>query len=414
MVLHRCGLADWRRDAYRRKKQKEDSGMTANTRVDSTRSDVVGSLLRPAYLRETRQGVREGRVSEAELHAAEDRAVREAIALQEAAGLDVITDGEFRRQSWVVTIPLRAEGASHAPLAGYEFLPAEPGWWSLWKEPDGQRAQVWTAPTRPFITKPLQVVRDIVAEEYAFLKANAHSRTKFTIPAPSWHRIFWHPEYSRAAYATPEDFLRAVADYLRAEVVAKIIALGGDYIQLDAPNYAQWHVDPENRAAFERWGHDMAAELVADAELDNVVFEGISGVTRAIHICRGNAPGGRWLANGGYERIASEVFPRFSNFDRLLLEFDTPRAGDFGPLRYIRAETSVVLGLLTTKHGTLEDAGAVEARIREAMQYISLERLAVSPQCGFASGEAGNPLTPEEQEAKLRRVAQVARRVWRP
>jgi 5-methyltetrahydropteroyltriglutamate--homocysteine methyltransferase len=395
-------------------KHKEDSGMTANTRVESTRSDVVGSLLRPAYLRETRQGVREGRVSEAELHAAEDRAVREAIALQEAAGLDVITDGEFRRQSWVVTIPLREEGASHAPLAGYEFLPAEPGWWSLWKEPDGQRARVWTAATRPFITKPLQVVRDIVAEEYAFLKANAHSRTKFTIPAPSWHRIFWHPEYSRVAYATPEDFLRAVADYLRAEVVAKIIALGGDYIQLDAPNYAQWHVDPENRAAFERWGHDMAAELVADAELDNVVFEGISGVTRAIHICRGNAPGGRWLANGGYERIASEVFPRFSNFDRLLLEFDTPRAGDFGPLRYVRAETAVVLGLLTTKHGTLEDAGAVEARIREAMPYIPLERLAVSPQCGFASGEAGNPLTPEEQEAKLRRVAQVARRVWRP
>jgi 5-methyltetrahydropteroyltriglutamate--homocysteine methyltransferase len=159
--------------------------MTAHTRVEIARSDVVGSLLRPAYLREARQGVREGRVSDAELHAVEDRAVREAIALQEAAGLDVISDGELRRQSWVVTIPLREEGAAHAPLAGYEFLPAELGWWSLWKEPDGRRAQVWTAPTRPFITRPLQVVRDIVAEEYAFLKANAHHRTKFTIPAPS-------------------------------------------------------------------------------------------------------------------------------------------------------------------------------------------------------------------------------------
>src|SRR2546430_117810 len=174
--------------------------MTASTRMNVARSDVVGSLLRPTYLREARQGVREGRASEAELHMAEDRAVREAIALQEVAGLDVITDGELRRQLWVVTIPLREEGASHAPLAGYEFLQAEPGWWSLWKEPDGQRAQVWTAPTRPFITKPLQVVRDIVAEEYAFLKANAHHRTKFTIPAPSWHRIFWHPQYSRASY----------------------------------------------------------------------------------------------------------------------------------------------------------------------------------------------------------------------
>src|ERR687887_10939 len=129
------------------------------------RSDVVGSLLRPAYLREARQSMRKGRLTAADLRAAEDRAVREAIALQESAGLDVITDGELRRNSWVVTIPLREEGASHAPLAGYEFLPAELGWWSLWKEPDGRRAQVWTAATRPFITQPLQVVRDIIAEE---------------------------------------------------------------------------------------------------------------------------------------------------------------------------------------------------------------------------------------------------------
>ena len=387
--------------------------MTASTRARVARADVVGSLLRPAYLREARQGARAGTVSEADLRAAEDRAVREAISVQESAGLDVITDGELRRQSWVVTIPLREEGASHAPLAGYEFLPAEPGWWSLWKEPDGRRAQVWTAATRPFVTKGLRVVRDIVAEEYAFLKANAHARTKFTIPAPSWHRIFWHPEYSRAVYPTPEDFLRAVAAYLREEVVPKLIALGGDYIQMDAPNYAQWHVDAGNRAAFEAWGHDMTAELIADAEIDNTVFEGVGGVTRAIHICRGNAPGGRWLADGGYERIAGEVFPRLTNYDRLLLEYDTPRAGDFGPLRHVRPETAVVLGLLTTKQGALEDAAAVEARIREATQYISLTRLAVSPQCGFASGEAGNPLTLEQQEAKLRRVAEVARRVWR-
>jgi 5-methyltetrahydropteroyltriglutamate--homocysteine methyltransferase len=385
----------------------------APTRVGVARADVVGSLLRPAYLREARRAAREGSVSALDVRAAEDRAVREAIALQEAAGLDVITDGELRRNSWVVTIPLREAGAAHAPLAGYEFLPADPGWWSLWKEPDGRRAQVWTLPTRPFMTKPLGVVRDIVAEEYAFLRAHAQTRTKFTIPAPSWHRIFWHSEYSRAAYPAPEDLLRAVARYLREEVVAKVIALGGDYIQLDAPNYAQWHVDQDNRKAFEAWGHDLAAELVADAEIDNAVFEGVHGVTRAIHICRGNAPGGRWLASGGYERIAGEVFPRLTNYDRVLLEYDTPRAGAFGPLARVRPETVVVLGLLTTKRGELENADAVAARIREAARHIPLTRLALSPQCGFASGEAGNPLTPEEQAAKLRRVAQVARRVWR-
>ena len=181
---------------------------------------------------------------------------------------------------------------------------------------------------------------------------------------------------------------------------------------MDAPNYAQWHVDRDNRAAFEAWGHDMTAELVADAEIDDTVFEGVRGVTRAIHICRGNAPGGRWLANGGYESIAGQVFPRLTRYDRLLLEYDTPRAGDFGPLRHVRPEATVVLGLLTTKQGALEDAGAVETRLREATRHAPLERLAVSPQCGFASGEAGNPLTPEQQEAKLRRVVDIARRVW--
>ena len=384
--------------------------MTMTTKI--ARADVVGSLLRPAYLKEARQGVREGRVSDKELRAVEDRAVRGAIVLQESAGLDVITDGELRRNSWVVTIPLRPEGRATAPLAGYSFLPAAAGWWSLWKEPDGSRADVWKATERPFVTRQISVVRNIVEGEYSFLRANARARTKLTIPAPSWHRIFWHPEHSRAAYPTPEEFLRDVARYLREEVIPEIVAAGGDYLQLDAPNYAQWHVDPGNRAAFETWGHDMAAELVADAEIDNLVFEGVRGITRAIHICRGNAPGGRWLANGGYGAIADTVFPRLTNVDRLLLEYDTPRAGDFGPLARARPGTEVVLGLLTTKQGALEDAGAIEARIREASKLVPLELLAVSPQCGFASGEAGNPLTLAEQEAKLRRVGEVARKVW--
>ena len=129
--------------------------MTTSTRVDIPRSDVVGSLLRPAYLQEARRGAREGRLSAAQVQAVEDRAVREAIAMQEAAGLEVITDCELRRQSWVVTIPLREAGVARAPLAGFEFLPAPPEWWSLWKEPDGRRAEVWTSPTRPFVTRPI-------------------------------------------------------------------------------------------------------------------------------------------------------------------------------------------------------------------------------------------------------------------
>ena len=376
------------------------------------RSDVVGSLLRPDYLRDARKAARDGALSGDALRAVEDRAVREAVALQESAGLDVVTDGELRRSSWVVTIPLRPEGIPHAPLAGYEFLPADAGWWSLWKEPDGRKADVWTVPTRPFVTKPITVVRDLIGQEYAFLKATATARTKITVPAPSWHRIFWHPQYSRAAYPTPEDFLRAIAAYLREHVVKRVIALGGDYVQMDAPNYAQWHVDPSNRAAFESWGHDMAKELIADAEVDDLVFAGIDGITRAMHVCRGNAPGGRWLANGGYESIAPDVFPRLTNYDRLLLEFDTPRAGGFAPLRFVPKEKGVVLGLVSSKTPVLETLDTLKKRADEAARYVDAARLGISPQCGFASTMGGNPVTEDDERAKLTLCVDAARTLW--
>ncbi|MGH8732549.1 MAG: 5-methyltetrahydropteroyltriglutamate--homocysteine S-methyltransferase, partial [Burkholderiales bacterium] len=256
------------------------------------------------------------------------------------------------------------------------------------------------------------VVRDVVSDEYAFLKTHARTRTKFTIPSPSWHRIFWHRDYSRAAYPTPEDFLRAIARYLREQVVPRIVALGGDYIQMDAPNYAQWHVDRDNRAAFEAWGHDMAAELVADAEIDDTVFEGVRDVTRAIHICRGNAPGGRWLANGGYDSIAGQVFPRLTRYDRLLLEYDTPRAGDFAPLRFVPKGKTVVLGLVSSKTPELERPDGLQRRVADAARYIDLDRLAISPQCGFASTVAGNPLSEADERAKLRLVVEVAEAIW--
>ena len=164
--------------------------------------------------------------------------------------------------------------------------------------------------------------------------------------------------------------------------------------------------------AFEEHGHDMAHELVADAEFDSMVFEGLSGVTRAMHMCRGNAPGGMWAATGGYEAISREVFPRLENVDRLLLEYDSDRAGTFAPLADVLPHHQVVLGLVTTKDGKLEDPDDLVSRIEEATQYVPLERLAVSPQCGFASGEISKVMTLEEQDAKLRLIGDVARRVW--
>ena len=387
--------------------------MSTRTATTVVRADVVGSLLRPEYLREIRDAARGGTVDPEELHGAEDRAVREAIALQEAAGIDAITDGEYRRNGWIALIPIFDDPIFRPPVSGFEFLDAESGWRDLWKTGAGEKADTsGLPPQEPFVTRRLAVDRDIVTDEYAFLKANARARTKYTIPAPSWHRIYWHPEYSAEAYPTSDDFIRDVARILRMHVIDRLVELGCDYIQIDAPNYAQWHIDPGNRAAFEEHGHDMTHELVADAEFDSMVFEGLSGVTRAMHMCRGNAPGGMWAATGGYEAISGEVFPRLENVDRLLLEYDSDRAGTFAPLADVLPHHQVVLGLVTTKDGELEDADVLVSRIEEATQYVPLERLAVSPQCGFASGEISTVMTLAEQEAKLRLIGGVARRVW--
>ena len=379
----------------------------------TTRADVVGSLLRPEYLREAREAARAGTIGPDELRTSEDKAVLEAIALQEGAGIEAITDGEYRRSGWIALIPIIDDPLFSPPVSGFEFLDADSGWRGLWKTGAGEPADTSALPPQePFVTRRLEFERDIVGDEYSFLKRNAHARAKYTIPAPSWHRIFWHPDYSTDAYPTSDDFIRDVTRLTREHIVDRLVELGCDYIQLDAPNYAQWHIDPGNRAAFEEHGHDMAHELVADAEFDSMCFDGLTGVTRAMHMCRGNAPGGMWAATGGYEVISKEVFPRLSNLDRLLLEYDSDRAGGFAPLADTLPHHQVVLGLVTTKDGKLEDPEDIVSRVEEATQYMPLDRLAISPQCGFASGEIARTMTLDEQEAKLRLIGDVARRIW--
>jgi 5-methyltetrahydropteroyltriglutamate--homocysteine methyltransferase len=375
----------------------------------TARADTVGSLLRPAEVVQARNDQLAGKISAADRRAVDDRAVLDAIALQTSVGLDVISDGEMRRASWNAAIGVNSE----APFAGYEMVDAtHPIWRSFWRGADRQR-QDRPAAAATMVTSKLSVARDIVSEEYGFLKANTTARTKYTFPAPSYHRAFWDKEVSSGAYATVDDYLRAVCELTRREIVDKLVAMGCDYIQLDAPNYGQIYTDPEVRAAYERQGHDLEAEVIADAEIDNALFEGLpSSVTRAIHICRGNGPGGIWSATGGYERFAEAMFPRLSNFDTLLLEYDSDRAGGFEPLQHVRDDTTVVLGLLTTKTGDMESASDVEGPIREASSYVPLERLSLSPQCGFSSAPGGNPITVEQQRAKLALVSDIAHRVW--
>jgi 5-methyltetrahydropteroyltriglutamate--homocysteine methyltransferase len=373
---------------------------------------VVGSLLRPQYLIDARDAWRAGRLTETEMNRVADRAVTEAAALQEEAGIDAITDGEYRRFNFMATMGVR--DARDACLKGFATVETNAGWMRLWLNPDGSDGGLVKTEIGPrsLVVEKIAPGRDAAGEEFPFLKRATHkARAKFTYPAPSMHRIAWEPEHSSGAYPKARDFLLAVRDHVRS-VVEQLIDLGCDYIQLDAPNYSQWHIDPRIRAAFASWGRDLDKELIEDAEIDNSVFDGITGITRGIHLCRGNAPGGRYLADGGYGRVAAEVFPRLSNYDTLLLEYDTPRAGDFSPLKHVRSDQAVVLGLITTKDGKLEDPALVETRIREAAAYVPLERLALSPQCGFASGEYATTMTHAEQAAKLRLVGQVADQVW--
>ena len=375
------------------------------------RAEVVGSLLRPGYVKDMRAGVRSGFVSQTQRREVENRAVMEAITLQEAAGLDVITDGELRRVSWIATAPTTVEGLHRSAFSGFKILTdAGPGWIRFWWDNQGNFIERGARP-RGVVVDKIAFSNEITSD-YDFLRQHASVRTKFCFPSPSYHRIYWDRNYSTGAYPTSRDFLYDIADKLREYVVKPLLEMGCDYIQLDAPNYGQFYVDPKVRAAYETEdAQDMAANLIEDAEVDNYLFEGLDNVTCAMHVCRGNSPGGYWSANGGYEPLAP-LFQHIPNIDTLLLEYDTPRAGDFAPLRHILPDTTVVLGLLTTKEGTLESAAEVEAGIHAAAEIIPLDRLALSPQCGFASAEGGNPLTEEQQLAKLRLVSEVARKVW--
>jgi 5-methyltetrahydropteroyltriglutamate--homocysteine methyltransferase len=367
----------------------------------ATRAETVGSLLRaPEVLQAaTIQQPERDEAATALL----DSAALAAIRVQQDAGLDIITDGEVRRRAWAET-PYYLDcferaSATHGLNWRVGALTDTAG---QDPQPQAQYAAV--------VRRISQAARlgDRTAD-YAFLAEHASVRTKYTLAAPSYHRRHWSDELSRAAYGKAEEFLYEIRDYLR-EVVDRVVALGCDYVQLDAPNYGSL-CDPDTRAWMISQGRDPDAEVEFDAELDNSLFEGLSGVTRALHICRGNAPGGRWHSTGGYGVISEHLFPRL-DFDRLLLEYDTERAGTFGPLADVRPGTVAVLGLLSTKTAELEPDGEIVARIDEASTIIPRDHLALSTQCGFASAGGGYPLSEQDQQRKLETVARLAHQIW--
>jgi 5-methyltetrahydropteroyltriglutamate--homocysteine methyltransferase len=364
------------------------------------RADTVGSLLRGDAV------VRAARRSSPADGALLNDAVRDAIMLQEEVGLDVITDGEVRRVSWAQT-PRFVDAFTTTSGADSRALNWRGGGEGVFGAPDsGGRPAGYPAVVRRIATA--KRMGDMTAE-YAFLARYARARTKFTLAAPSYHRRYWSPARSIVAYDSCEEYLTEIRDYLRS-VVDGLIALGCDYIQLDAPNYGSL-CDPDTRAAMVASGRDPDAELAFDADLDSSLFDGVTGVTSALHVCRGNGPAGAWHSAGGYGVISAALFPRLT-MDRLLLEYDSDRAGGFGPLRDVPESTTVVLGLLTTKSPRLEYADDVLASIAEAARYKPLGELALSTQCGFASVPVANPITPAMQRSKLELVVQLARRGW--
>lgn len=364
------------------------------------RAENVGSLLQPENILEGRKRLAAGEISAAELHAIEDVEVLKVIELQESAGLDVITDGELRRPGWADTVRY-ANGIE--PREGARSYPANV------RAAAGGANFPGAGPGFPTVVGKITPKAEPVGYEYPFLVANAHARTKYTMAAPSYHRRYWSDEISpkESPYATCEEFLIDVRDWLR-NVAARLAAEGCTYIQLDAPNYGSL-CDPENRAFHAEHGHNLDEEIEFDAKLDSSVFDGLD-VTGALHVCRGNMPGGTWHSQGGYGTIADPLFPNL-DLDVVLLEYDSERAGDFGPISLIKPGIVAVLGLLTTKEAPLESESELRRRIDEAAGIRALDDLAVSTQCGFASA-ANAPMTAEEQQAKLQLVSSLAHSIW--
>ena len=369
--------------------------------------DVVGSLLRPAKLLAAQKKLAAGELEPVDFKSVEDWAVDQAVALQEETGLEIVTDGEMRRQSFQAQMTAAVEGFGEHTLDA--FL------WGQWHGDEATGKCTLDRPPNLGVVSKLRRRRHLCAEEFTYLRARTRCIPKITLPSPSLWVNFWSRQQSHHAYPTIESFLADVAQIL-CEEVAELARLGATYIQIDAPHYALL-IDPATRGFYQRQAAEagylgtLEQWLDRALELDNAVISAApSPVTFGFHLCRGNQAS-RWLAEGSYEPIACTVFRKIKA-QRLLLEYDDARSGSFEPLRHIPEDKAVVLGLGTTKRRHLETRGDLTERIREASRYVPLERLALSPQCGFASSVIGNRISLEDQKCKLRVLVETARTMW--
>ena len=372
------------------------------------RTDVVGSMLRPAQLKQSYADRDAGKITPEELQRIEDDAIREAVRIQEQVGLDVITDGEYRR--------LNFQDSFAASVTGFEARAVDMSFMeSLSRE--GKPLQRWDPyhvadgaailQRRP-VSQKLRLVRNLPLEEYRFVSGVAGKPVKVSLIGPD--RIVQRFDYqkSKLVYWSVDDF---VADVVRIEreMIRSLVDAGCGYVQIDAPSYTAY-VDAPSLEEMRQWGEDPMKNLARSIKADNELLRLFEGVTFGIHLCRGNQRS-MWHREGSYDAIAEMLFNNLHH-DRLLLEYDSPRAGSFEPLRFVPKDKVVVLGLVSTKVSELETVDQLKRRIDEAAKFIPLDQLAISPQCGFASDVVGNLISADDQKRKLEVVVETARQVW--
>ena len=365
----------------------------------SYRADHVGSLLRPDEVKQARVSFSEGSINSNQLKEVEDKAVLAALERQKSIGIDVFTDGEFRRGGFQNDLVEAVEG----------FMPSDsPAVVRTWLGPGGVPQEQGT---RHVVGAKLRQTRRLTGNQTPFVMANAPGPVKVTVPSPSqFPAISYLAGITDQFYPTRSDLIRELSGIVKSEVAA-LADDGVAYIQLDAPRYS-YYVDTKWREHLRELGEDPDRMFMEAVAADSHCIDGAKreGLTVALHICRGNNES-KWYAEGGYEPIAEQLFGSL-DVDRFLLEYDTDRAGTFEPLRLVPPRKDVVLGLVSTKLAQIESQDDLLRRIEEASQYVPIERLSLSPQCGFASTAAGNLMTQDDQWRKLELVVETARKVW--
>jgi len=370
---------------------------TVSAIAPTFRAEHIGSFLRPDRLMQAVRQAREGKTTPEALRAVQDECIRELVDFEEGLGLSSVTDGEFRRRGWSAGFidAVKGFGLREGTLLGFR---------------DEQGGKGGAA--SPYAKARLERTRGIATDEFRFLKSVVkNGLPKVTIPSPDVMHYFLGPRSVDASvYPDIEQYYADLGAIYAAEI-GELARLGCRYLQLD--NTAlPCNCDVHARAAVQARGEDPDALSARYVELINGVLAACPpGMAKATHMCRGNLKGA-WMAEGGYEPIAERVFGGL-DVDAFFLEFDTPRAGDFAPLRFVPAPKRVVLGLVSSKTPELESADALKRRIDEAAKYVPLERLGLSPQCGFSSAPgSGQPLTQDDQKRKLELIVRVSTEVW--